>query len=473
VGDIVQGVLQWGNFGSQVVDNIVNIYRAGVLQYSVRTPANECVLTGLVAGSYEARVQAIAANGVGSSISTLAFTIAVPATPTSVSVIPDNWSLQLIPKFQNQLSFGTICEFFWSTVNLTLNQVEAQATNLGMGATLTHSGLQPDTTYYYWIRSINSYGKSAFFALSAKTTYDISSILDAMDGEIGAEHLRQELRTEIEKIPGLSDGYNELFTKTADINQLVSGMQSSYYAQGMAGLEAATANAEDDHKKRAALGQATREIKTVANAQTAMGQIIDQTRAELNGNIAATQTVQESVVNLSGEVRASWYGKAQVNGVGGGFGLEVVMQPDGSSLASFVVDADVFAILSRAHGATSKRNPFVVKNGTVYMNHVMMDTAEIGSVIAKYINVTSLNAVTITASTITSSTINSSTLNSAVLNSSQINGGSLSISNKFIVDTNGNVTIRNAPNGIGMALSNNRIDVRDDNNVLRVRIGLL
>jgi hypothetical protein len=107
------------------------------------------------------------------------------------------------------------------------------------------------------------------------------------------------------------------------------------------------------------------------------------------------------------------------------------------------------------------------------MNHVMMDTAEIGTVIAKYVNVTSLDAVTITASTITSSTINSSTLNSAVLNSSQINGGSLSISNKFIVDTNGNVTIRNAPNGIGMALSNNRIDVRDDNNVLRVRIGLL
>ncbi|MHA4875479.1 phage tail tip fiber protein, partial [Enterococcus faecium] len=61
----------------------------------------------------------------------------------------------------------------------------------------------------------------------------------------------------------------------------------------------------------------------------------------------------------------------------------------------FVIDADVFAVMSRAGGATTKRNPFVIKNGTVYMNHAMMDTAEIGNVIAKYIKVTNLSAVTI------------------------------------------------------------------------------
>ena len=473
VGDVVQGLLSWGNFGSQVADNVVNIYRGGVLQYSVRTPANECILSGLTVGTYEARVQAIAANGVGSPISTLSFTIAVPAVPQSVTVVPDNWSLQLFPKFATLLSFGTICEFYFSTINLAINVVEAQAINLGMGSSMNHSGLRPDTTYYYWIRSVNAYGKSAFFALEAKTLYDISSILDAMDNSIGAEHLREELRTEIEKIPDLEDGYNELLTATEDMNQLVSGMQSSYYTQGLAGLEAATANAEDDHKKRVALGQATRSIKTVANEQIAMGQIVDQTIAELNDNKAATQTVAESVSKLDGEVRASWYTKAQVNGQGGGFGLEVTMAPDGSTMTSMIVDADVFVILSRAYGATSKRNPFIVKNGTVYMNHVMMDTAEIGSVIAKYINVTALDAVTITASTITSSTLNGNTINAGTLNGTAINGGSLSIANRFTVDANGNVVIRNAPNGVGMTLTNNRMDVLDDQGRLRVRVGYL
>ena len=205
VGDVVQGLLSWENFGNQVADNVVNIYRSGVLQYTVRTPANECILSGLAVGTYEARVQAIAANGVGSPISALSFTIAVPAAPNSITFIPANWSLQLIPNFSTQLSFGTICEFFYSEVNIPIGQVEATAVKLGMGTTLMHSGLKPDTTYYYWVRSINAYGKSAFFAASGKTSYDAASILDILDGEIGAEHLREDLRTPIELIPDIVD----------------------------------------------------------------------------------------------------------------------------------------------------------------------------------------------------------------------------------------------------------------------------
>lgn len=473
VGDVVQGLLSWGNFGNQVADNVVTIYRAGVLQYSVRTPADECILSGLTVGTYEARVQAIAANGVGSAISTLSFTIAVPAVPNSITFIPDNWSLQLIPNFSTQLSFGTICEFFYSKDNIPIGQVEATAFNLGMGTSMMHSGLVPDTTYYYWVRSINAYGKSAFFAASGKTTYDISSILDAMDGQIGAEHLREELRTEIEKIPDLEDGYNEIRAITPGLSQLTSGLQSSYYEGSKAGLEAATANAEDDAKKRVSVGQAIRTAETSASETAALGRLVDQVFAEVDETNAAVETVAEAVVDLDGEVRASWYTKAQVNGIGGGFGLEVVMNPDGTVMSSMVVDADVFAVLSRAQGATSVRNPFIVKNGTVYMNHVMMDTAEIGTVIAKYINVTSLNAVTITASTISTSTLTGNTINAGTLNGTAINGGSLSIANRFTVDANGNVVIRNAPNGVGMTLTNNRMDVLDDQGRLRVRVGYL
>ena len=93
------------------------------------------------------------------------------------------------------------------------------------------------------------------------------------------------------------------------------------------------------------------------------------------------------MADLEGDVEAGWYTKAQINGEGGGFGLSVKLNADGTVLSSFVVDTDVFAVMSRAGGVTTKRHPFIIKNGTVYMNHAMMDTAEIGNVIAKYINV--------------------------------------------------------------------------------------
>ena len=222
VGDIAQGLLSWDNFGNQVADNVVNIYRGGVLQYSVRTPASECILSGLAVGTYEARVQAIAVNGVGSPITTLSFTIAVPAVPTSITFIPDNWSLQLIPNFSSQLSFGTICEFFYSEVNIPIGQVEATAFKLGMGTTLMHSGLKPNTMYYYWVRSVNAYGKSAFFSASGKTSYDPSSILDMLDGEIGGEHLREELRQPIEQIPSIVGQLEQVEREFTDLSETVA-----------------------------------------------------------------------------------------------------------------------------------------------------------------------------------------------------------------------------------------------------------
>ncbi|MFH6571201.1 DUF1983 domain-containing protein, partial [Aeromonas caviae] len=135
------------------------------------------------------------------------------------------------------------------------------------------------------------------------------------------------------------------------------------------------------------------------DADSALGQRVDTVQAQVTQQgqtlSAAVQTVAKAQADTAGQVEAGWYTKAQVNGEGGGFGLSVTLNADGSVLSSFVIDADMFAVLSRAAGVTSKRNPFVVKNGTVYMNHALMDTAEIGNVIAKYIKVTNIDAATI------------------------------------------------------------------------------
>lgn len=88
----------------------------------------------------------------------------------------------------------------------------------------------------------------------------------------------------------------------------------------------------------------------------------------------------------------------------GGIGLTIEQDGDGVWRTKCIVDAEVFAILdpSGAVGVGS-RHPFIVKDGVVYMNKLLLDDAEIANVIAQYINVQDLVAVTITASTIKSS----------------------------------------------------------------------
>lgn len=200
IGDVVQGLLIWTNTGTITVNNVI-VRRDGVTVLTAQAPGQSCRLSGLPAGQYAAEVRAVALTGAKSPAAAVSFTIATPPVPITVNIEAANWSLELRPVFATTNAFGTLCEFFFSTVNIPLANVAATATNLGMAAYLVHTGLQPDTEYYYWVRAVNSYGKSAFYPVTAKTSYDPASILAVLDNQIGAELLRDELRTQIELIP--------------------------------------------------------------------------------------------------------------------------------------------------------------------------------------------------------------------------------------------------------------------------------
>lgn len=131
--------------------------------------------------------------------------------------------------------------------------------------------------------------------------------------------------------------------------------------------------------------------------------------------------------NTAGEVEAGWYTKAQISGEGGGFGLAVTLAAGSSTLTSFVIDADVFAVLSRAAGITSKRNVFVTH--CTYINKAIIDSADINSLVASYISVTELVGLNIQGSSITGTNI----------------GGSLNIgAGKAIINADGKATLQDA-----------------------------
>ncbi|WP_407160895.1 phage tail tip protein [Aeromonas caviae] len=223
LGEVLQGVLSWQNAGrvayNQVIVQRLEQGAAPVTVMTAQVPGQSCRINGLAAGNYVALVRAVALTGAHSPVAAVNFTIAVPATPTGVEVEAGNWALALRPLFAGGHDYSVLCEWWWSHIDHPLGEAMAKATPAGIAAYMTLQGLRPDTEYFVWLRAVNAYGKSGLIAARARTSYDAASILDVLDGEIGAEHLREELRTPIEQIPGLGESVSELGSALATLDQ--------------------------------------------------------------------------------------------------------------------------------------------------------------------------------------------------------------------------------------------------------------
>ncbi|MFM5866097.1 phage tail tip protein J-related protein [Aeromonas caviae] len=214
VGEVLQGVLSWRNTGT-VAYNQVIIQRltqgaAPVTVMTAQVPGQSCRVNGLATGNYVALVRTVALTGAHSPVAAVNFVISAPTMPQGVDVEAGNWSLALRPRFAGGHDYGVLCEWWWSHIDHPLGEAMAKATPAGIASYMTLQGLRPDTEYFVWLRAVNAYGKSGLLAAKAKTSYDAASILDVLDGEIGAEHLREELRKPIADIPGLSKSVTDL-----------------------------------------------------------------------------------------------------------------------------------------------------------------------------------------------------------------------------------------------------------------------
>ncbi|AAO55607.1 phage tail protein [Pseudomonas syringae group genomosp. 3] len=202
--EVVQGVLSWVPPLGIVTSYVVTVRQGGGVAQSRSVPAtaNTLAINGLASGIYTMSVAALGPMA-RSGEASISVSIQGPPIPESCVVQSSIDSIVLIPQNPNHGLNGGTYEYFFST---NPNATSGTAQYLGQGQSFTHNDLAFYTNYYYFIRSTNAYGKSAFLYVPTSTSNDVSAYLSALAGKISKTELAQNLLSEIELISGDGDG---------------------------------------------------------------------------------------------------------------------------------------------------------------------------------------------------------------------------------------------------------------------------
>ncbi|WP_272682205.1 phage tail tip protein J-related protein [Providencia sp. PROV120] len=165
IGEVVQGYLSWQSAAADVRYNTVNILENGKVIQSIQVPQDRVDLSGLVRGSYRAEVRSINAAGAMSAPAIVDFDIQAPPKPVSVEMVGGMFSLTCIPHGGETAQHGYTFEFWFSDKKLASTndtEVTTKANRQGQGQFWTKDNLKAGTDYWFYVRTVNSYGKSQF-----------------------------------------------------------------------------------------------------------------------------------------------------------------------------------------------------------------------------------------------------------------------------------------------------------------------
>lgn len=249
--------------------------------------------------------------------------------------------------------------------------------------------------------------------------------------------------------------------------------------RGTVGTDWSPAPEDEAARREAALTAVTQTVeRAVTKAEgdiRAVTERITTLQTSVNGNTASIQTHARSINGLE----AQYTVKVDVNGRVAGYGLATTPK-NGTPESKFIVTADRFGV-----GAVGKADifPFTVDtqknrvgvNGELVVNgKAIIDNLNAGTIHGDKITANTLNANRIRAGSVTARELGVDKLSAISADMGNISGGSLNLGGgRFTVDNNGRVSMSAASGKVGMKMTNDGIEVYDENGVLRVRLGKL
>ncbi|MBJ6676951.1 phage tail tip protein [Escherichia coli] len=194
---------------------------------TARTTETTYRFTQLALGNYRLTVRAVNAWGQQGDPASVSFRIAAPAAPSRIELTPGYFQITATPYlavYDPTVQF----EFWFSEKRIAdIRQVETAARYLGSALywIAASINIKPGHDYYFYIRSVNTVGKSAFVEAVGRASDDAEGYLDFFKGEIGKTHLAQELWTQIDNgqlAPDLAEIRTSITNVSNEITQTVN-----------------------------------------------------------------------------------------------------------------------------------------------------------------------------------------------------------------------------------------------------------
>ncbi|EQT39769.1 phage attachment tail tip protein J [Escherichia coli] len=190
---------------------------------TARTMETTYRFTQLALGNYRLTVRAVNAWGQQGDPASVSFRIAAPAAPSRIELTPGYFQITATPHlavYDPTVQF----EFWFSEKRIAdIRQVETTARYLGTALywIAASINIKPGHDYYFYIRSVNTVGKSAFVEAVGRASDDAEGYLDFFKGEIGKTHLAQELWTQIDN-GQLAPDLAEIRTSITDVSNEIT-----------------------------------------------------------------------------------------------------------------------------------------------------------------------------------------------------------------------------------------------------------
>ncbi|EER0000832.1 host specificity protein J [Escherichia coli O157:H7] len=286
------------------------------------TADTEHRFSGLPLGEYTLTVRAINSYGQQGEPATTTFRINAPAVPATIELTPGYFQITAVPRlavYDPTVQF----EFWFSETKIAdTSQVETSARYLGTGSQWSVSGphIKPGKDFWFYVRSVNLVGKSAFVEASGRASNDAEGYLEFFREKIGKLHLAQGLWELIDNSQ-LADEMAEMKTSITETRNEI-----------------------------------TQTVSKTLEDQSAIIQQIQRVQKDTNDDLAALYMLK---------VQKTKNGIPYVAGIGAG-----IEDTDGQPLSNILLLADRIAMINPEDGNTTPL--FVAQGNQLFMNDVFL-----------------------------------------------------------------------------------------------------